>query len=1003
MPLTLAAQRSVAELRGILDQAGGQTPASDVSLVARIRAINVGKGWIALEDASGAEILEISLADPAWEKLRVGQLLGLEFEDCRFVRGEQVIHAGTGPVVQMDGWHTPREKTGSIRLSKGFHPLRIEWFNSLRPPMLQVRLAGQGIEMAEIPEAMLWHFPGAKASPEPGLNFEAYQIPGVAALSDLQGRAPSTSGIARTIGLEHAAGETDVALVFDGLLAVPADGEYSIAVRSVDGAEVRVGGNSPDFQILPGPEPHAAGKPSGMEWKTSSGKVTYSARDGAVLRVVLDSGALRTEVAILDPAGLDVASLQGRSLTASGVGNGEGIRVLGAADVQSSELDPVDRKRLSMAREVRELSPEGSAAGIPVALQGVVTMANYRSLVIQDDSGGVFVLYEGNGSATMPRPGEIWSIQGVTARGDFSPIVVAKDARLVRRGIFPPPQRPNWEQLLNGSLDAEWVEIEGVITSAEQGKVELLTRDGFISIQERVFYPLSRELQDEPSRARLIGSRVRFRGVFATSWDTARARLQPGIVHLGNATMAIDQPGPQSPEDVPLVQIQDLWGFTSKSTALNRVRLRLQMRARSGDRYLMADGPSILSLISEKPFDMVPGDWVEVIGFPRVGPISPFLLHPVVAWIERGVMPAPVLVNGSHLPNAELDGQVVEMDAIVLSDARRQAERVLELRAGNERFSALLGMPHGTGNLLESDTLVRIRGVYVAGRSTGRASVENSFELQLAGAADLTVLRAPPWWTVRRLVLLVSALLGGLVLVLVWVMLLRRQVAQRTSLLAIEIHEKEHAESDRLLEEERARVARDLHDELGAGLTEIGMLSSLLKHPEVPEDARGRYIDTLEEVSGSLVSGLDEIVWAVNPQYDSIQDSASYLWLHSQRMLNPAGIEVRFAQGADIPSRSFGSRRRHSLFLAFKEALNNVVRHSHAEVVNFSIGVENEAVVVVIADDGVGFDPSSAQVVGSDGLAGMRERMRKFGGDCEIESQAGHGTTVRLILPLRVS
>ena len=251
--LALAGERSIAGLRGISDDASGQTAASDVSLVGKIRAINVGKGWVALEDASGTEILEISLAGPTWEKLQVGQWVRLDFKSCRFQRGEQVIQAGTGPVVQMDGWHTPREETGSIHLSKGFHPIRIEWFNSMRAPLLQVRLSGPGMEMAAIPAEMLWHPAEGKVSPEPGLKFEAYQIPDVVSLSDLEGRAPSMAGIARTIGLEHAAGESNVALVFDGLLSVPMKGGYSIAVRSVDGAKVRIGGDSPDCHILPEP------------------------------------------------------------------------------------------------------------------------------------------------------------------------------------------------------------------------------------------------------------------------------------------------------------------------------------------------------------------------------------------------------------------------------------------------------------------------------------------------------------------------------------------------------------------------------------------------------------------------------------------------------------------------------------------------------------------------------------------------------------------------------
>ena len=686
-----------------------------------------------------------------------------------------------------------------------------------------------------------------------------------------------------------------------------------------------------------------------------------------------------------------------------GLTEGEKLSAPAKIRSQRNEPNPLELKLFLKAKKVRELSPIEAKAEIPVDLEGVVTMSNYRSLVLQDESGGVFVLYQNGGGANMPKPGEVWNIKGVTNRGAFSPIVLAKEASFIKLGALPPPQRPRWEQLLNGSLDAEWVEIEGVITAASDTKIDLLTADGMITIQERNFYPLLQEFSKASFRSHVLGSRIRIRGVYATSWDTARGRLHPGIIHLGNVTIFFDQAAPKNFEDVAMVKISDLWGFTSKSTALNRVRLKVQMRARSGDTYLVSDGKNSLRLISNEALDLVPGDWTEVIGFPRVGEISPFLLHPIVQGTRREKMPPPRVLEEASLPNVELDGQVVELKATVLSDVLRKEKRIMELQFGKVRFFAFIDSAGLAGDLLPEDTIVRVRGVYMAGNSGERPNTESFFELHLAEMDGLTVLRKPPWWTARRLFFLVSALFSGLVLVLVWVIVLRRQVAQRSALLTIEIHEKEHAESDKLLEEERARVARDLHDELGAGLTEIGMLSSLLKHPDVSDDARNRYVETLDEVSGTLVSGLDEIVWAVNPSYDSIQDSASYLWLYSQRMLKPVGIECRFEQGEDIPTRRFGSRRRHSLFLAFKEALNNVVRHSKASLVNFSINVENEAVVVVIADNGIGFDTSSAQAVGRDGLTSMRERMLKFDGDCLITSQPGQGTTIQLILPLRLS
>jgi signal transduction histidine kinase len=201
------------------------------------------------------------------------------------------------------------------------------------------------------------------------------------------------------------------------------------------------------------------------------------------------------------------------------------------------------------------------------------------------------------------------------------------------------------------------------------------------------------------------------------------------------------------------------------------------------------------------------------------------------------------------------------------------------------------------------------------------------------------------------------------------------------------------------MEQERARVAQDLHDELGAGLTEAGILSSLVKNPAVPREQKDSYLDQLSETCRTLVTGLDEIVWAVNPRYDSAGDLAGYYSLFAQRFLALAGIACRLQVAEFIPEHPIDARLRHGVFLAFKEALNNVVRHSQASEVKLAISAEDGILKVSVADNGRGFKEGS-DLPGNDGLTGMKQRMRDLGGDCRIDNQPGHGCTVELTLPL---
>lgn len=336
---------------------------------------------------------------------------------------------------------------------------------------------------------------------------------------------------------------------------------------------------------------------------------------------------------------------------------------------------------------------------------------------------------------------------------------------------------------------------------------------------------------------------------------------------------------------------------------------------------------------------------------------------------------------------------------MVVSDTVQGGERRLELESGGLRFLAVgpAGLPGGEA--FPRKSRVKVDGVYFATTSDPLAMGKGDFEIRMTSDNALQLVARPPWWTPQRLLLLVVVLFGGLALVLGWVTCLQRLVNRRTFQLTEEIAKKEHAESERALEQERARVARDLHDELGAGLTEIGLLGSLVGNPAITEHAKVGYLGTLGDVSRSLVSALDEIVWAINPDYDSVDDLAGYLWLHAQRLLKPAEIECSPVTPVEIPGGRLGSRSRQSLLLAFKEALNNVIKHSQATRVDIGIHVELEKVIITIADNGAGI--SSAPLPGSQGIAGMHERMLSLGGSCEIRAKSGGGTVVNLIIPHR--
>ncbi len=204
----------------------------------------------------------------------------------------------------------------------------------------------------------------------------------------------------------------------------------------------------------------------------------------------------------------------------------------------------------------------------------------------------------------------------------------------------------------------------------------------------------------------------------------------------------------------------------------------------------------------------------------------------------------------------------------------------------------------------------------------------------------------------------------------------RRRTAKRT----------ERLKRERALERERARISRDLHDEMGVGLTEIGLLGDLAALPDSEETA-----DLAAEISQrarGLVGSLDEIVWAINPANDNSLSLGDYFSRYAQNLLQRAGIRCRLNVENNSLDAPIDAEGRHNLFLAFKETLNNVINHAAASEVHIRIAEDGAVLTVRVEDDGCGFANTTGE--GSpDGLRGMRERLDSIGGGVRNPQHVG--------------
>lgn len=198
-------------------------------------------------------------------------------------------------------------------------------------------------------------------------------------------------------------------------------------------------------------------------------------------------------------------------------------------------------------------------------------------------------------------------------------------------------------------------------------------------------------------------------------------------------------------------------------------------------------------------------------------------------------------------------------------------------------------------------------------------------------------------------------------------------------------------------EGERSRIARDLHDDLGASLTEISILAALAAE-DAGKTALQPSLDQLSVKAKQVVGSLDEIVWAVNPREDTMRSLVDYVAAFAREFLDIARIPLRIDVARDIPDLPLPTMQRHGVFLAAREALNNIAKHSGATEVNLHIAVIDDVLEIRIADNGCGFLPEYS--TGGNGLGNLKQRMQDAGGDCSITSARRRGTTVILTLPL---
>ncbi|HEX3855818.1 MAG TPA: two-component regulator propeller domain-containing protein [Verrucomicrobiae bacterium] len=265
---------------------------------------------------------------------------------------------------------------------------------------------------------------------------------------------------------------------------------------------------------------------------------------------------------------------------------------------------------------------------------------------------------------------------------------------------------------------------------------------------------------------------------------------------------------------------------------------------------------------------------------------------------------------------------------------------------------------------------------------------EDGVPNETGGVLDITV--QPQFWQTNWFRAAGILCLIGIVVGVV------RYISTQKLKRALQLH-KQHEE----LERERARIARDLHDQLGANLTQVALLGEMAEADKNLPGEIELHAQQISHTARETTRSLDEIVWAVNPSNDTLEGLANYVCKYAQEYLALAGIRYRADVPAHLPATDIPPEVRHNVFLAFKESVNNVVKHAQASEAWIRLRLLPENFILEIEDNGHGpgdIDSKAAQM--RNGLRNMKKRMEDIRGEFSIASGANGGTIVRLTIPI---
>jgi signal transduction histidine kinase len=647
-------------------------------------------------------------------------------------------------------------------------------------------------------------------------------------------------------------------------------------------------------------------------------------------------------------------------------------------------------------RPVREVQAAATAEGFhgaDVEVKGVVTWADEAAgsyFFLQDGSGGIQLNYE---QGPGPKVGDLLRAHGRLSQGTFAPLIEKATFLRLGQGQLPNSKFASGGGLLNGSFNCEWIETDGWIRTAE-----IVDTDTLVAVLDsgasRISFRVSHVNGIDPLS--IIAAKARVRGVASPirSRGTSGQLVEVQVLVSRMEDMFLGQRETKSPWDQSPTPFRSAFKYHPGQTRGDRLQVRGKVVHVADGIAWLHDGDAGLAIRGKDIGTLKRGHQVLAVGFRDLENFLP-VLSDVVLQPDSGPeialqpkeYPAWQLQDGfHHADHVAVSGRL--LDRIEIPAGKEGRHLVLALQSPRGVFTAELGSASSLPEL-EPGSLLRVAGICVV--RTDSAGDPMGFKMELPDAASITVLERAPFFTVRRMLILLSLMLG----ILLAAVLAGFFLARRNASLRAEVRERQAVAS------ERGRLARDLHDTLEQGLTGIQLqihgIGLSLK--EAPPQTRDR-LAAMRRMVQQCHTEVRQSIWDLRVEALDHFDLGEALQRMAQSLFLGSGIRVNFKQQREVGK--IPGLISDNLLRIGQESMTNVLKHSHASIIEIELVATGQAVSLNVSDNGCGLADRGANEGsgGHFGLVGIDERAKRIGGKLSIGDRPGGGTVVRIEVPL---